>query len=55
MKVWCYIAEISLNKKTTWLNQCLRHLILVEEFWDIGFQVIGKTLGLNTQDAVAIK
>ena len=27
------MAQMSVNKKITWLNQCVCHVILVEELW----------------------
>ena len=55
MKIWCYMVQMSVNKQTTWLNQCVQHVIQVEEVWQIREQDLGKTKVLKTNDAVAIK
>ena len=35
-----------------WLNQSVRHVIRVEEVWEIGCQGIVNTLGFKTQFSV---
>ena len=55
MKRWCYLSQVRVNKITTWLHQCVQHIIWVEEVWDIGCQVIVNTIGIKTLDAVGIK
>ena len=55
MKSWCYLAQASINKLTTWKNQCVQPVIWVDEVWDIECYGIGKTLGINSQDMFSIK
>ena len=55
MKIWCYMNQMSVNEKMSWLNKCVKHMIWVEEFWYIGCQGLGKTIGLNTMYEVSIK
>ena len=31
-----YVVQMGVNKQITWLNQCVQHMIRVEEVWDIG-------------------
>ena len=38
-----------------WLNQCVQHMIRVEEVYDIGIWGLVNNLGLKTLDAVTIK
>ena len=53
--IWCYMDQMSVNEQITWRNQCVQGITWVEEVWYIGGWGLGKTLGLNTQDAVAMK
>ena len=53
--IWCYMAHMRVNEQISWLNNCVHHVIWVEEVWEIERQGIGKNLRLNTQDAAAIK
>ena len=55
MKIWCCMAQMSVNELITWRNNCVQHVIWVEEVWDIGCQGLGNTLGLKTLDAVVTK
>ena len=42
-------------EQITQLNQCVQHVIWVEEVWEIGGRVMVNTLVLKTQDEVTIK
>ena len=53
--IWCYMANMSIDERITWRNQCVQNMIRVEEVWDIEGQGIGNTLGLKTQNEVALK
>ena len=49
------VIEAHHHRYKFWRNKCVKHVIWVEEVWDIGGQGLGNTLGLKTQDAVAVK
>ena len=34
--IWYHMAQMSVNWKIIWLNQCVHHVIRVEEVWEIG-------------------
>ena len=34
-----YMAQMGVNDKINWQNQCVQHVIQVEEVWDIGDRV----------------
>ena len=34
--IWCYMAQMSVNEKITQGNQCVQHMIWVEEVWETG-------------------
>ena len=36
---WCYMAQMSINEQINWRNQCVKHVIRVEEVWEIGDRV----------------
>ena len=37
MKFWWYMAQMRVNDKITWLNQCVQNVIQVKEVWQIDF------------------
>ena len=43
----CYTVQID-NDQITWINQCGKHVMRVEEVWDIVGQGLVNTLVLNT-------
>ena len=55
MKIWCYLAQGSVNKRITWLNKCLQHVIRFKEVWQIGCKSLINNLGLKNQDEAATK
>ena len=34
-----YMAQMGVNEQITWRNQCVQHVIRVEEVWEIGARV----------------
>ena len=49
-------ANITFHRNTdvTWLNNCVQHVIWVEEVWEIRCEDIGETLGLKTLGIIVI-
>ena len=33
--IWCYVAQMGVNEKINSQNQCIQHMIRVEEVWEI--------------------
>ena len=31
--IFSYMAQMGVNEQITWLNQCVKHVIWVEEVW----------------------
>ena len=49
------MVHMRVNEQITWWNQCVQHVILVDEVWDIVCYGLGNTIGIKTIGAAEIK